>query len=206
MPETQRRTQGERRALARAKITSAGLEALAANGYDGMTFSDVARRAGLSTGALAHYFPRKQELCLAILEDAIAGGVRRFRRRVEKAALLPDRDERILDDIFIVFYGPFYQAFLAVQVVARADAELRLALDRISEDGVRAISRIAAAGWEVDVAPADSAWHTFVWLIVDTARGVAVSDASDSIGVSSEVWALARRLLLRQLGEMRGSR
>lgn len=205
MPETQRRTQAERRALARAKITSAGLEALAANGYDAMTFSDVAKRAGLSTGALAHYFPRKQDLCLAILEDAVAGGVQRFRRRVKKAASLPDRDERILDDIFIVFYGPFYQAFLSVQVVARTDAELRLALDRISEDGVRQISEIAAAGWEVGVAPADPNWLTFVWLVVDTARGVAVSQARDSIGVSSEVWVLARRLLLRELGEIRGN-
>ncbi len=204
MPETRRRTQAERRAVARAKITSAGLEALAANGYDAMTFSDVARRAALSTGALAHYFPRKQDLCLAIMEDAVASGVQRFRRRVEKAASLPDRDERILDDIFIVFYGPLYQAFLAVQVVARTDAELRLALDRISEDGVRGISEIAAAGWEMNVAPADPDWHTFVWLIVDTARGVAVSQASDSIGVNSEVWVLARRLLLRQLREMRG--
>lgn len=204
MPETRRRTQAERRAVARAKITSAGLEALAANGYDAMTFSDVARRAGLSTGALAHYFPRKQDLCLAIMEDAVAAAVQRFRRRVEKAASLPDRDERILDDIFIVFYGPLYQAFLAVQVVARTDAELRLALDRISEDGVRAISEIAAAGWEMNAAPADPDWLTFVWLVVDTARGVAVSQASDSIGVNSEVWVLARRLLLRQLGEMRG--
>lgn len=56
--------QERRRALARAAV-----DAVAAGGLDQAKLSDIARAAGVTTGALAHYFPDKDAILAAALED-----------------------------------------------------------------------------------------------------------------------------------------
>ena len=47
----------------------------AQRGYHGATLESVAQAAGLSKGALFHYFPSKEELFLALLEDRLGAGI-----------------------------------------------------------------------------------------------------------------------------------
>jgi TetR/AcrR family transcriptional repressor of bet genes len=56
--------QERRRALARAAVNAVG-----ASGLDQAKLSDIARAAGVTTGALAHYFPDKDAVLAAALED-----------------------------------------------------------------------------------------------------------------------------------------
>ncbi|MFF2009090.1 TetR/AcrR family transcriptional regulator [Streptomyces sp. NPDC058195] len=53
----------------RAEIVRAALEVIAERGYRGASLSAVAERVGLSQQGLLHYFPTKEALLLAVLEE-----------------------------------------------------------------------------------------------------------------------------------------
>ncbi|MEE1792664.1 TetR/AcrR family transcriptional regulator [Streptomyces sp. BE308] len=53
----------------RAEILGAALEVIAERGYRGASLSAVAERVGLTQQGLLHYFPTKEALLLAVLED-----------------------------------------------------------------------------------------------------------------------------------------
>ena len=53
-----------------AAITNAAREIFSANGYSGTSIRDIAKKAGLSLSALYYWYPSKQELLAAIIEDA----------------------------------------------------------------------------------------------------------------------------------------
>ncbi|WP_327246496.1 TetR/AcrR family transcriptional regulator [Streptomyces sp. NBC_01320] len=58
-----------RTAERRAEILRATLEVIAERGYRGATLSAVAERVGLSQQGLLHYFPTKEALLVAVLEE-----------------------------------------------------------------------------------------------------------------------------------------
>jgi AcrR family transcriptional regulator len=51
----------------RAAIAAAAADAIAAEGIDGVTMRGIAERAGVTTGAVTHYFNDKDEVILAAL-------------------------------------------------------------------------------------------------------------------------------------------
>src|SRR5215510_10537853 len=142
-----RMTQAERRAVTRAKITTAALDLLGRVGYAQMTFADVAAAAGVSRGAMLHYFPQKTDLALGAIEEGETIVLRQLRDSVRAAQGQPDRDARILDGLYEVFAGPEFQAFLAFQVHARTDHELNLRLHEIVEHATEQMGLISAEGW-----------------------------------------------------------
>jgi AcrR family transcriptional regulator len=188
----------------RAKITSAALEVLAENGYAATTFTDVADRAGASRGALLYYFPQKPDLALGALEDGAVVLLRDLRARVATSQQRPDRDERVFDDINEIFRGSLFQAFLAVQVHARTDAALNARLARLVVQIVADIHAVALAAWGEDLARHPE-WPAFGRLINDIGRGIALSSDARSSDSDEEVWAMARRMLLRELAALRAS-
>ncbi|WP_329616367.1 TetR/AcrR family transcriptional regulator [Streptomyces brevispora] len=58
-----------RSAERRAEILRATLEVIAERGYRGATLSAVAERVGLSQQGLLHYFPTKEAMLVAVLEE-----------------------------------------------------------------------------------------------------------------------------------------
>ncbi|WP_084078872.1 TetR/AcrR family transcriptional regulator [Demequina sp. NBRC 110057] len=57
---------GERR---RAQIVSAAFEAFAAAGFEGASMASIAEACGVSRAGLAHHFPSKDALLIAVLEE-----------------------------------------------------------------------------------------------------------------------------------------
>lgn len=53
----------------RAEIVRAALEVIAERGYRGATLGSVAERVGLTQQGLLHYFPTKEALLIAVLEE-----------------------------------------------------------------------------------------------------------------------------------------
>ncbi|MGW7516167.1 TetR/AcrR family transcriptional regulator [Streptomyces sp. NPDC054796] len=53
----------------RAEIVGAALEVIAERGYRGASLGAVAERVGLTQQGLLHYFPTKEELLVAVLEE-----------------------------------------------------------------------------------------------------------------------------------------
>ena len=53
----------------RRAIANAAVDAIAANGLSGVKLTDIARAAGVTTGSIAHYFPDKDAVLAAALEE-----------------------------------------------------------------------------------------------------------------------------------------
>lgn len=60
---------GARGGERRAEIVRAALEVIAERGYRGATLGSVAERVGLTQQGLLHYFPTKEALLVAVLEE-----------------------------------------------------------------------------------------------------------------------------------------
>jgi AcrR family transcriptional regulator len=67
-----RRTQAERTAETRRRILDAVVESIAEVGFQRTTASEIARRAGVTWGAVQHHFGAKGGILLAVLEDTFA--------------------------------------------------------------------------------------------------------------------------------------
>ncbi len=139
-----RQTQAERVAAMRARLLDATIDCLVEQGYSRMSTNDVVRRAGVSRGALAHYFPTKAELVSAAGARLIAERVVEF--EVMFRALPSERQNvaEAIDALWSYYEGPTFAALLELIVAARTDAELRAVL----ADGPE---RITAASFTVFV-------------------------------------------------------
>ncbi len=107
-----------RRALARAAV-----DAVAASGLDGVKLSDIARAAGVTTGALAHYFPDKDAVLAAALEEVCSRLLLRLeadgvRIRIEDIANALPLDKASMKDwrVWLAYWGraPFSESLRAI--------------------------------------------------------------------------------------------
>ena len=94
-------TVGRPREKARAeKLLQAGWSVIAETGFRSLRISDVARRAGVSTGTVHYYFPTKSDLLLAAFEYNI-------RQSIERRQVIAEGAEGPLERL----YG-FVEAYL----------------------------------------------------------------------------------------------
>lgn len=76
MPQRPSSPKWRRRAEARpAEIVRAAYEVFAEKGFAAARLDDIARRAGVSKGALYLYFANKQEIFEAVVKDAVAPNI-----------------------------------------------------------------------------------------------------------------------------------
>lgn len=98
-------------------MMEAGFEAIATLGWSEATTAEICRRAGVSSGTFFHYFPTKEDLLVALLED-------------DRSAPEFDSLEALLDDVVDEMEHPLAPRF-AVEVAALARApRIREALER----------------------------------------------------------------------------
>jgi AcrR family transcriptional regulator len=64
-----RRTQGERRAATRGALVAAARELFAEHGFAGVSREEIVERAGVTRGAMYHYFASKEELFREVYEE-----------------------------------------------------------------------------------------------------------------------------------------
>jgi AcrR family transcriptional regulator len=69
----------------RRRVVDAAFEAFVSDGYNATAMHDLRDRAGVSAGALAHHFPTKKSLGLAVIRDRVA-------RAIEETWIAPVRD------------------------------------------------------------------------------------------------------------------
>lgn len=72
------RTQAQRSAVTRARIVRAVVECVDAVGLQGTTADAIARRAGVTWGAVQHHFGGKDGILGAVLDDTFARFAERF--------------------------------------------------------------------------------------------------------------------------------
>jgi AcrR family transcriptional regulator len=152
------RTQEQRRAETQAKVLDATIQSLLDDGYAQTTTRHVAALAGVSPGAMAHYYPRRVDLVASAIERLAEQRIDAWR---EMAHTLPaegaQRVPALVDLLWEDFSSPLFTVFVKVWVAAADESELyeRLA---VTERGIaRAIGRLATesigemqdrVGWE----------------------------------------------------------
>jgi AcrR family transcriptional regulator len=84
----------------RAAILDAGREVFAELGYDAASVRDIVRRTDLASGTFYNYFPDKEAVFQALLDDS----VRRMREQVRTARRRADSVEAFVGDAYRAFF------------------------------------------------------------------------------------------------------
>jgi len=102
-PTRGRRSHAERTAETRGRIMNAVVETIAELGFQRTTAAEIARRAGVTWGAVQHHFGGKEGILVAVLEDS-------FARFAERLAVI-DRETGPLEDRVSLFVDHAWQHF-----------------------------------------------------------------------------------------------
>jgi AcrR family transcriptional regulator len=117
-----RRTQAERTAATREAILNAVVESIAEVGFGRTTALEIARRAGVTWGAVQHHFGAKNGILEAVLEESFA----RFARQLAKIpadAPLPERIHQFVTRAWEHFASPHFRSTLEILLHVPATQE-----------------------------------------------------------------------------------
>ena len=108
-----RRTQAERTAATRERILAAVVESIAEVGFGRTTAMEIAKRAGVTWGAVQHHFGGKDGILDAVLEESFA----RFARllaQVPVGAPLAERIHEFVARAWEHFSSPHFRSTLEI--------------------------------------------------------------------------------------------
>jgi AcrR family transcriptional regulator len=132
-----RRSHAERRARTRALLMEAVVESISEVGLARTTAPEIARRAGVTWGAVQHHFGGKDGMLLSVLDDSF----RRFAERLEgiprEGASLEQRAGLFIDRAWEHFSSAHYRSTyqILVHYLGREDTRARRGWrDRMSRD------------------------------------------------------------------------
>jgi AcrR family transcriptional regulator len=189
-----RQTQAQRRAATIDRVLAATIDCLVERGYANTSTRHIARRAGVTVGALQHHFDSKADLMAAAMQrlgDRIADDF------LAAAPTVGDDEERLavlLDRMWAVHRSPLFEAGIELWVAARTDARLRTAMQtvertfatRVAEGQVTLFADLAAT----------PGFAERVMVGLAALRGLAIPvfvETSDP----DALWSIARPLLLQ---------
>jgi AcrR family transcriptional regulator len=151
----------------------ATIASLAEEGYANTTMRGIAKRAGVTRGALHHYFATKVELLGAArleISNRIAQGA--LAQGFPTALPIAERSEVLLDRMWELYKSPLFQAGMELWIAARTDAELRARLVEVQHAGGQ---WLAASGRIMFPELADRPGLAYLQATVDAAlRGLAI--------------------------------
>ena len=132
----------------RPRVIQAARASFLASGVDGASLREIARDAGTSIGMIAYYFPRKDDLFLAVIDDVYDGLVRDLEDMLRSDGSARDRLRRAfirlgyasnpeLEVLRLIIRESLGSSRRLRQVVARArSGHVPLVMDTL-KDGVR---------------------------------------------------------------------
>lgn len=143
MPPTKpRRTQAERTAETRHALLDATLDALVEVGFKGTTTTEVARRAGVSVGALQGHFPTKNGLLTAAIEFSLNRRIEEFEVLMAGLDSSTDKLDEAIDLLWSMYSGPTFTASHELWVAARTDPDLAPAVIETDRQFAEACDRV----------------------------------------------------------------
>ena len=133
------RSEGEKEAR-KAAILAAAREMIAESGFDGVTMSGLAKRAGLAKGTLYLYARTKEELLLALSCAAMDEFVTRFEAVQDRDHIAAEMTRAARE---VPLFLPLFARLAAVIEANVSDAALFSAKREIAGQGVRAAAHFA---------------------------------------------------------------
>ncbi len=140
MTRPQRRTQAQRSAATREKVIQAVVACIADEGYTHATAARIARRAGVTWGAIVHQFGNKDAVLLAVLERSFADLSNSVAQGVAGGAAAPRQRVAVLvHELWARLNAPAFRAFLEIVLYRRRHAR-NAALKAGQEHMIHALS------------------------------------------------------------------
>jgi AcrR family transcriptional regulator len=190
------RTQEERRAETQAKVLDATIKSLLDDGYAQTTTRHVAALAGVSPGAMAHYYPRRVDLVASAIERLAEQRIDAWQQMADTLpAKGAQRVPALVDLLWEDFSSPLFTVFVKVWVAAADESELyeRLA---VTERGIaRAIGRLAAES--IGEMQDQAGWEGRLLLALAAVRGLALTERFEPrTEPRPNPWPIARSALI----------
>ncbi|GGY05762.1 TetR family transcriptional regulator [Litchfieldella qijiaojingensis] len=152
---TKRQKQEDRSRQTQSRIMKATLECILEKGIRATSTVDVARKAGVSRGALVHHYPSKESLMQAALEDLLnkeVDSVRDMAMQVKSGSLNFDT---LLQALHEHFKGDMYMVTLEYLTTARTDTAIMDVLQPLAAKFNASLEHI----WEQLVVSAEHTSH-----------------------------------------------
>jgi len=109
-PLRPRRSHSERTAKTRARVIAAVVESIDEVGFHRTTGSEIARRAGVTWGAIQHHFRDKDGILIAVLEASYRRFAQDMGEPPPNSATLEQRVELFVDRAWAHFSSPEYRS------------------------------------------------------------------------------------------------
>jgi AcrR family transcriptional regulator len=191
---TARRTQAERRATTKSRVLAATIDCLVEQGYANTSTRDIARRAGVTLGALQHHFAGKAGLMTAAVKTLGDRVADEFMIEAQVAGNRSERISQLLDRVWTAHRGPLFTAGLELAVAARTDADLHAALNDVAGwQSLRVTEGIIGAFPDLAAIPG---FAEAVMIGLATLRGLAMSDVSTGADPDA-LWVVVKPQLLK---------
>jgi len=169
-----REPQQDRSRATRQRVLESAVDSLAERGWSGTTVAVIAVRAGISRGALQHYFPTREELFAAAFAHVAESRLAQIELQASRLEQTSERTEAVLTMLSGLYAGPLFRAALQLHSAAAADESLRPVVAR-SEGRVNAeVHRVAISLLGVDVSV--TGVRELVQGSLDLIRGLALAD------------------------------
>jgi len=169
-----REPQQDRSRATRQRVLESAVDSLAERGWSGTTVAVIAVRAGISRGALQHYFPTREELFAAAFAHVAESRLAQIELQASRLEQTSERTEAVLTMLSGLYAGPLFRAALQLHSAAAADESLRPVVAR-SEGRVNAeVHRVAISLLGVDESV--TGVRELVQGSLDLIRGLALAD------------------------------
>jgi AcrR family transcriptional regulator len=134
MPQPIRRSQADRSTETCALLIRAATELLQTVGFAGTTTALIAKRAGVTTGALHHHFATKDDLMIGVFDQMTERVRVRLEQQDEPAEHASLDAARVVTHLWEVYGDPEYWAIWEIIIGARADRTFhhRVIADRLT--------------------------------------------------------------------------
>jgi len=168
-----RRTQQQRREETRRRLLDATITVLVEQGYARLTTIEVAKRAGVSQGAIFTHFDTKADLLCAAVEHLFPRLIQDYLAGLSALPNGRDRISAAIQLLWIVFQRPELQAAIELYVAARTDRELQAALAAMEGPHRDNLVRVAR-----ELFPEAASHHEFeavIELVIDAVQGGAIA-------------------------------
>lgn len=168
-----RRTQEERSAATRGSLLRAAIEIIAESGWMSATTRAVAARAGVTRGALQHYFDSREELLKAVAGEIFVQLHSRLDTKALSAQPLQRRVDLLLQHYYDVYSSPLFRAVLS------ASLDPSSGVDQYMRHGIVQQQAMIDRTWRevfADLDAPDSELRPLRRLVMSAIRGYAVQN------------------------------
>lgn len=127
----QPRKQQERSARTKRALVQATIDLMVERGYSQLTVTEIAKRAGVSSGARVHHFSTKNDLVLAALKHSYQESIVKGRKSVHRLSQAKNPIRALFANLMDLYFDPFFLSSLELVLSTRMEPVLSKQLRQV---------------------------------------------------------------------------